>query len=132
MFLDTSFCIDLMREARRDPGPATAFLQGLGSIPLFASVFVLCELQAGARMSQLPDREFERVQRFTQNLNVIYPDEMFPIVYGELEVDLRKKGPPIPTMDLLIGTTAKMRGVPLITRDLAHFKLIPGLLLESY
>jgi predicted nucleic acid-binding protein len=35
-------------------------------------------------------------------------------------------------MDLLIGVTAKMRGLPLLTRNVQHFASIPGLVLETY
>ena len=41
MFLETTFCIDLLREARHGTGPATAKLARLGDTPLFVSVFVL-------------------------------------------------------------------------------------------
>jgi predicted nucleic acid-binding protein len=65
-------------------------------------------------------------------LTIIYPDGAFPVAYAELDVALRREGTPIPTMDLLIGTTAKMLGVPILTRDNAHFKRIPGLVVETY
>ena len=42
MFLDTTFCIDVMREQHRGAeGPATARLRELGETPLLVSVFVL-------------------------------------------------------------------------------------------
>lgn len=132
MFLDTTFCIDLMREAHRGPGRATAAIERLGDSPLFASVFVICELHAGARLSTHVQRELRSVQRLSENLTVVYPDASFPVAYAELEIALRHKGTPIPTMDLLIGTTAQMRGMPLLTRDIEHYRLIPSLVVETY
>lgn len=133
MFLDTTFCIDLMREQHRGvEGPATAKLRSLGGIGLYASVFVLCELQAGARLSPHPRRELRRVELLAESLHTVFPAETFPVTYGELEADLRKRGTPIPTMDLLIGALAKSHGMPLLTRDTEHFQKIPGLVLESY
>ena len=133
MFLDTSFCIDLMREQHRQTdGPATAKLRELGDTPLFASVFVLCELQAGARLSRHPRRELRRVAMLAECVTMVYPDATFPVVYGELEAHLRRGGTPIPTMDLLIGTTAKGHGLPLLTRDRDHYALLPGLVVEAY
>lgn len=132
MFIETTFCIDIIREARRGSGPATAKLQQLGDTPLFASIFVICELQAGARLSRKPERELRSVERLTEKLAVVYPDESFAVAYAEIEVALRKEGTPIPTMDLLIGTTAKMRGLPLLTRDSTHYNRIPGLVVEPY
>lgn len=83
-------------------------------------------------MSADPERELGRVERFIENLSIVYPDEGFAVAYAEAEVALRSEGTPIPTMDLLIGTTAKMRGVALLSRDTEHYRRIPGLVLETY
>lgn len=132
MFVDTTFCIDLLREGRRGHGPATAALERLGDTLLFASVFVICELQAGARLSAQPQRELRRVERLAEHLTVVYPDASFPVAYAELEVALRCNGTPIPTMDLLIGASARILGMPILTRDTTHYRLIPDLVVESY
>jgi predicted nucleic acid-binding protein len=132
MFVDTSFCIDLLREVKRGGGPATEALRRMGNAPLLASVFVACELHSGARLSAQPERELRHVERFIENLTIVYPDSTFPVAYAELEAALRRAGIPIPTMDLLIATTAKMHGIPLMTRDAGHFRHIPGLVVESY
>lgn len=132
MFVDTTFCIDLLREGHRGPGPATAALERLGDSLLFASVFVICELHAGARLSTHVQRELRNVERLAAHLTIVYPDAAFPVAYSELEVALRRNGTPIPTMDLLIGTAARMLGMPILTRDTVHYRLIPGLVVESY
>jgi len=132
MFVDTTFCIDLMREAHRGAGRATAAIERVGDSLLFASVFVICELQAGARLSTHLHRELRSVERLAENLTIVYPDASFAVAYAELEVALRRSGTPIPTMDLLIGTTAQMRGMPILTRDTEHYRLIPGLVVETY
>jgi len=132
VFVETTFCIDLLREARQGAGAATEKLRQLGDTPLFASVFVLCELQAGARLSTNPEQELRGVEQLVENLAVVYPDESFAVAYAESEVALRKEGTPIPTMDLLIGVTAKMRGLPLLTKDAEHYRRISGLVVEPY
>lgn len=133
MFLDTSFCIDLLREQHRhENGPATIKLSQMGDSPVFISLFVLCELQAGARLSKIPEQELHKVSVFSGLVQVIYPDSTFAVVYGEIEAYLRKAGTSIPTMDLLIAATAKQYGIPIITRDLTHFKKVPELVIEPY
>ncbi|MDP8235103.1 MAG: type II toxin-antitoxin system VapC family toxin [Candidatus Erginobacter occultus] len=133
MFIDTSFCIDLLREQKRHrPGPAVKKLESLSGVEICASVFVLCELMAGAWLSVDPARERERVKVLSGMLTIVYPDYSFAVSYGEMEAELRKTGFPIPTMDLLIGVSAKIHNLPLITRDAQHFHRIPGLLLEEY
>lgn len=133
MFLDSTFCVDLMRERRRGVrGPATVKIEQLGGMPLFLSVFVLCELQAGARLSRNPERELRRVELFSEMTDVVLPQRGFEVLYGEAEAELRRQGVPIGTMDLLIGVTAKGLGMPLLTRDTEHFRRIPGLVVETY
>ncbi len=133
MFVDTSFIVDLMRERQRgDTGRATRKLQALGNLPIFASVFVLCELQAGARLARQPRDELRKVQLLAERLEVVYPDSAFPTAYGSVEAFLRQLGKPIPTMDILIGVTAQCHGMPLLTRDERHYPLIPDLILEPY
>ncbi len=133
MFLDTTFCIDLMREEHRGiGGPAVTKLRALGGVSLYAAVFVICELQAGARLSRHPIQELRKVEWFADQLEIVYPDSSFAVAYGELESYLRKKGKTIPLMDLLIGVSARMRGLPLLTRDTNHFEMIPGLVVETY
>jgi predicted nucleic acid-binding protein len=122
-----------MRERNREiRGPATRKLESLGKTRIYASIFVLCELQAGARLSDNPQRELRRVNILFDLLTVVYPDRSFAVSYGEAESSLRKKGGSIPTMDLLIGVAAKIAGRPLLTRDTRHFKRIPGLIIEDY
>lgn len=133
MFLDTTFCVDLIREQRRGVnGPATVRLRGLGETPLQLSVFVLCELQAGARLSREPRRELRRVERSCDLADVVLPERGFEVAYGEAEAWLRRHGTPIGEMDLLIGVTAKVAGTPLLTRNAEHFQRIPGLAVEPY
>lgn len=132
MFIDTTFCIDLIREARHGAGPATDALRRLAETALLAPVFVICELHAGARLSAHPDRELRHVEWLADNLTIVYPDATFPVAYAELEVALRQNGTPIPTMDLLIATTAKIHGLPILARDAEHYRLVPGLVVETY
>jgi tRNA(fMet)-specific endonuclease VapC len=133
MFLDTSFCIDLMRERHRgEEGPALRKLASLGQTPLYLSLFVLCELNAGARLSSRPEEEIRKVQRLSELVEVVLPDRAFAVAYGETEAFLRGRGMIIPTMDLLIGIAAKVYGLPVVTRDAVHFAKIPGLVVEQY
>jgi tRNA(fMet)-specific endonuclease VapC len=96
------------------------------------SLFVACELQAGARMSDNPQAELRKVELFSELVEIVLPDRSFAVAYGEAEAALRRSGKPIPTMDLLIGVMAKQYGLPLLTADENHFCRIPGLVVETY
>jgi predicted nucleic acid-binding protein len=133
MFLDTSFCVDMIREHTRErTGPAIRKLGSLGDVRLFLSVFVLCELRAGAEMSADSRKELGRIEEFIDSFTIVYPDKNFAVLYGETAADLQRQGTPIPLMDVLIGVTAKAWGLPLLTRDVEQYMKIRGLVVESY
>jgi predicted nucleic acid-binding protein len=133
MHLDTSFLVDLLREAQRgEHGPANRELDELAEEDLWISVFVACELQTGIEMSRRPERERERVAELTSGLQVVYPDSRFAVTYGRLLGELTRRGETIAAMDLLIGTTAVLEEAALVTRNERHFSRVPGLRVLSY
>lgn len=126
--LDTSFVIDLLREsASGQPGPASAFLASAPETAFGVSVFVVCELLAGAELSRHPERERQRVRDFCDALAVEYPDDRFAARYAELLAAMQRSRQRVATMDLLIATMAVMAGAPLVTRNTRDFSRVPGL-----
>lgn len=134
-FVDTDFVIDLLREQRRgDTGPAHRKLEQLGETPIRLSVFVLCELEAGAARYHDPD-EVQRVRRLCQHVEIVYPDERFAPQYGATLAALTQqklKKLTVATMDLLIGTLALVENDTLVTRNVRHFEKIPHLRIDRY
>ena len=129
--LDTSLLVDLLMEAARGKGgPASRFLATVQDEELGISVFVACELAAGAAMSRRPAQEKRRVDRLCEELHVDYPDERFASVYGSLLAS-QSRGR-ISTMDLLIATSALVAGAPLVTRNARDFARVPGLDVLAY
>lgn len=133
MILDTTVCVDLLREQTRgERGPATEALAALAERRIYLSVFSVCELQTGAELSRRPEAERRAVNDLVAHFTVLYPGDDFAVLYGEAAAELIRSGTPIPTMDLLIGVLAKGRGMPLLTRDRRHFPTIHGLAVEWY
>jgi tRNA(fMet)-specific endonuclease VapC len=133
MILDTSVCVDLLREqAAGSDGAATRRLEALGQTRVRLCVFTLCELEAGATSSAGPGHERECVRLLAAKRSVVYPDGRYARLYGEAKSALAKAGTPVPVMDLLIGVCALQADEPLLTRDPEHFERIPGLVVESY
>ena len=131
--LDTSFVVDLLREARRrKPGPAMAMRERLENEELWLSVFVVCELMAGAELSRRPSEERQHVVAFCNALQTAYPDEAFGRTYGRLLASLHKAGQTIGAMDLLIATAAVVDDATLVTRNQREFSRVPGLKIASY
>jgi predicted nucleic acid-binding protein len=133
MHLDTSFLVDLLRESTRHaPGAATSLLDTLEGEEVRVGVHVVCELLAGAELARHPGVERQRVRQLCTSLQVVYPDERFPTVYGRLLADLERRRQRISTMDLLIATAALVDEANLVTRNARDFSRVPGLELVTY
>lgn len=131
--LDTSLLVDLLREAGRGAeGPASRFLASIPEEELGVSVFVVCELAAGAAMSARPTQERRRVDRLCEGLHIEYPDERFAPAYGPLFAAQERRGGRISAMDLLIATSALVAGAALATRNAKDFSRVPGLDVLTY
>ncbi len=131
--LDTSFIVDLVREAQRgEGGPETRLLRRLESEELAISTFVLCELRAGAEMARNPISEHETVDLIEETLSVASADVSTAVHYGHSLALLRRRGEVIATMDLLIASVSLAAGASLVTRNRKHFDRVPGLKLIDY
>ncbi len=53
-------------------------------------------------------------------------------VYGRLRVELRRVGESVAPPDLIIGSTALVNGLTIVTHNTAHFRPIPGLVVEDW
>lgn len=96
------------------------------------SVHAVCELLAGAELSQHAATERNRVLSFCEAAQIVYPDERFAQKYGQLQASLQRIGQTIGTMDLLIATAAVVDGASLITRNAREFRRIPSLDVIGY
>ena len=133
MHLDTSFLVDLLREqARRLPDRATSFLEANAGEHLRVGVHAVCELWAGAELARESAAERRRVRRLWAALDVAYPDDRFPLVYGRVLATMERTGQRIGAMDLLIATAALVDAAPVVTRNVQDFSRIPGLEVVTY
>ena len=130
--LDTSFLIDLLREQRRTAGPACAWLDQHAGDALGVSLFVVCELEAGAAFAAHPAAERRRLRGILDAISTIYPDERFASTYATRLSVMRTRGHAVGTMDLLIATSAIVDDAPLVTANRKHFDVVPDLRVLSY
>ena len=108
------------------------FLDGAQEDDFWISVFVMCELCAGAELSQHPREERRRVDRLCAGLHVVHPDDGFPAMYSRLLAWQSRHQGRIATMDLLIATSAIVAGAGLVTRNVKDFSRVPGLDVLQY
>lgn len=130
---DTSFLVDLMREAARGTvGPAHRLLDALADEEMGVSVHALCELLAGAELSRSPAQESAKVRALLRQIEVVYPQDGFAETYAKLLRGMSRAGQRVQTMDLLIATACVSSGARLVTRDERDFRRVPGLVVVSY
>jgi len=101
--------------------------EGLGM-----SIISLGELLHGVYKSNNPEKSLEKINKIF-NLGVVVENLNHEImdIYAKLKVELEKAGQKLDEFDLLIGATAKISNLILITRNLNHFKRIKDLKLKD-
>lgn len=86
---------------------------------------VLGELRAGFLLGAHTDRNARELGEFLDHpvVEIVRSDEETARIYGEIVVDLRRKGTPLPTNDVRIAAAAARAGSAVLTFD-AHFREI--------
>ena len=128
LILETSFFIDLEREhLRGTQRGAVEFLEGLDDARLYLPAIVAGELAAGVSMANR-----ERWEAFLAPffLLPVTPDVAWE--YGRTYRHLRGIGQLIGANDIWIAATALANSMPVVTRNVDHFRRVPHLQVESY
>ena len=128
LIVETSFLIDLEREHNRGtPGRAVAFLEENGDARLYLSFIVAGELAAG---TSLADRK--RWETFLAPFYVLASNADVSWEYGRAYRYLQENGRLIGSNDLWIAATGLAYRMPVLTRDVEHYRRVPGLEVEPY
>jgi len=126
--LDTSICIFFLRGKLN----FDEIIRQKGLDNCFISELTVFELKYGAENSENPKKSHEAVDKFVKGLTVI---PIFGIVkeYAETKVYLRKNGTPLhDEFDLIIGVTAFVNKLILVTDNTKDFRFIKNLKLENW
>jgi tRNA(fMet)-specific endonuclease VapC len=118
--LDTSVCVELLRgrapAGRLPPAPDCVL-----------SVITVAELEVGIRRSVRPAAQRRAVQAFTDLFEVLPWDVETTGHYGEIRVDLEKRGVVIGPLDMLIAAHARRLGATLVTANVSELSRVAGL-----
>lgn len=128
LILETTFLIDLEREERRgQSGPAISFLERNDTARLYLPFTVAGEIASGLSM-----RERSKWDDFLRPLYVLGSSADVSWHYGRAYRHLRDNGSLIGANDLWIAATALAYDMPVVTRNVDHFRRVPGLDVEAY
>jgi tRNA(fMet)-specific endonuclease VapC len=129
-----SFLLDtniLSAHLRRPAGLAHRFFQHAGR--LYASSVSLAELYDWANGRRDPDPLRASIQRLLKHEVSLIPfDADCAEEFGRVRAGLRPRGISVDNMDLLIGATALVYDLTVVTHNTRHFRHIPGLRVENW
>ena len=91
------------------------------------SVVSLAELYEGVAYSRNPVASESLLGIFLDDIDIVPLDEDVCRLFGVARGRLRSAGTMIGDFDLLIGCTAKLHGLTVLTNNLRHFTRIPEL-----
>ncbi len=128
LILETTFLVDLEREARRGgQGPAGHFLESIPDVRLAITAITAGEIAGGSKQSERAAWS-SLVDRF----DLLDVDREVAWRYGRLYRFLRDNGMLIGTNDLWIAATALVHDLPMVTRNADEFRRVPDLDVRSY
>ena len=128
LILESTFLIDLERAHHRGvPGPAVAFLELNQDARLYLPFVVAGEMAAGISM-----RDRARWESFLAPFYVLPSTPEVSWQFGRAYRHLRDNGNLIGANDLWIAATGLAYEMPVVTRNVEHFRRVPGLEVESY
>ena len=128
LILETTFLVDLEREASAGtPGRAHAFLDAHPDAELCITLVTAGELACGPRV----DRR-EAWRSLVTRFRILPADLDAAWSYGQTFRYLSDNGLLIGANDLWIAATALAHDLPVVTRDEAHFRRVPGLRVLGY
>ena len=128
LILESTFVIDLERAHQRGvPGGAVAFLEQNQDARLYLPFVVAGEIASGISM-----RERARWEAFLAPFYVLPPTPDVSWQFGRAFRHLRDNGNLIGSNDLWIAATGLAYEMPVVTRNVEHFRRVPGLEVESY
>lgn len=124
---DTTFLIDLWRD-RVKGGPASRFADAHAGQVVAVPWIAKAEFLRGAFVVA----QGAPAELFLKTFQTLWPGEVTVREYAELYGKLRLTNTMIGPHDLWIAASALELGLPLLTRNTAEFKRVPGLTVKDY
>lgn len=125
--IDTDWVVDYLRGRLG----AIALLDQLAPDGIAVSAMTVGEIYEGFRRGHDRERRVEAFERWLDAVDVLPVDRAVARVFGDIRGVLRDRGQDLDAPDLLIAATALHHDLTLVTRNLSHFRRVPGLRLHE-
>ena len=126
--LDTNICIYVIK--KRPLEALIKFNEHAGHICI--SSITLAELIHGAEKSNYIEKNMYHVEDFISRLDVLEYGNKAALHYGQIRVNLEKKGKIIGINDLHIAAHARSEGLTLVTNNLKEFTRVEALQTDNW
>jgi tRNA(fMet)-specific endonuclease VapC len=126
--LDTNTCIYFLNSDAN----IVEKIENLPESELAISIITLAELQFGAYNSGNVHRNLKRIAFLTASIPVLNLTPIITDCYGKLRTSLRKTGQTVDDFDILIGATAIVGNLILVTNNERHFEHMNEIVLENW
>jgi tRNA(fMet)-specific endonuclease VapC len=126
--LDTDVCIYFFKEKHE----IIEKIQQTPDEDLAVSIMTIAELEYGAFNSERVKENLERVDCLEKKVHVLTLASKITREYARIKSILRKQGAMIDDFDILIGATALVNNLTLVTNNEQHFSRIDNLTIENW
>ena len=129
--LDTNLLSEIIR--KRPEVSVLAHLREAPQDALFTSSVSVMELRFGAVRTRGGSLLWERIRKeVLARVKILPLDEETAERAGDILADLEARGSPIGIEDVLIGATALVANLSVVTRNVKHLSRIRGLVVENW
>lgn len=125
--LDTNICIFLLKENKQVLNRVDK--EGLEAC--FISEISFAELKYGAENSQNPKKHHKQVNHLAKLFSVL-PINSALDIYAKEKARLKTKGTLIDDFDLLIGATAIVNNLVMVTNNTSHLSRMDGIRIDDW
>jgi tRNA(fMet)-specific endonuclease VapC len=124
--LDTNFLVDLLNDE-----PGMSYIADSFQNPK-TTIINAFELYYGANLSAKPEENISKINILLKSIGILEFDKYAALKAGDIQAKLKKSGRPVDPMDVLIAGIVVANNEEIVTRDIDHFKRIPGLRYRSW
>lgn len=126
--LDTNMCI----YAQKKNASVLEHIREHYDDGIAISSITLAELEYGVQASANPEKNTIALLKFLSIVDILPFESSAAEEYGKICADLRRKGTPIGTMDMLIAAHGKAEQLIVVTHNTREFERVKELMLEDW